>query len=72
MVVDRFAYDFEMIVLAKKRGFVIEQMPVRWEHEEGTTVGGLFGPNGFGQVLLDLAKTRVRLWSGTYKLKENV
>jgi dolichyl-phosphate beta-glucosyltransferase len=72
MVVDRFAYDFEMIVLAQKRGYVLEQMPVHWEHEEGTTVGGLFGPNGFGQVLIDLLKTRFRLWLGSYRLKENV
>lgn len=72
MVVDRFAYDFEMIVLAKKRGYVLEQMPVQWEHEEGTTVGGLFGPNGFGRVLWDLAGTRMRLWLDSYKLKENV
>jgi hypothetical protein len=33
-------------------------------------VGGLFGPNGFVQVLIDLFKTRLRLWGGKYKLKE--
>lgn len=68
MVVDRFAYDFEMIVLAKKLGFEIGQMPVRWLNEEGSTVGGLFGPNGFVQVLIDLFKTRWRLWTGRYGL----
>jgi len=71
MHVDRFAYDFELIVLAKKRGYKIVQMPVRWEHEEGTTVGGLFGPNGFVQVLIDLVKTRMRLWGGVYKLSDD-
>lgn len=70
MVVDRFAYDFEMIILAKKLGFRIDQMPVHWMNEEGSTVGGLFGPNGFLQVLLDLFKIRYRLFMGQYQLQD--
>lgn len=68
MVVDRFGFDFELIVLAKKLGFKIKQMPVRWLNEEGSTVN-LTGPNGYFQVLIDLWKTRVRLWTGKYNLK---
>ncbi len=68
MVVDRFGFDFELIVLAKKLGFNVVQLPVRWLNEEGSTVG-LTGPNGFIQVLIDLFKTRMRLWSGKYNLK---
>jgi len=70
MVVDRFGFDFELVILAKKLGFKIKQMPVRWLNEEGSTVGGLFGPNGFVQVLIDLFKTKWRLMMGKYKLKE--
>ena len=69
MVVDRFGFDFELIILAHKLGFRIEQMPVRWLNEEGSTVG-LTGPNGFIQVLIDLFKTRLRLWGGKYKIKD--
>jgi len=69
MVVDRFGFDFELIILAKKLGFKIKQMPVRWLNEEGSTVGGLFGPNGFVQVLIDLFKTKLRLLTGKYNLK---
>lgn len=69
MVVDRFGFDFELVVLAEKLGFKIKQLPVRWLNEEGTTVGGLLGKNGFLQVLLDLFKTRMRLWTGKYNLK---
>ncbi len=69
MVVDRFGFDFELIVLAKKMGFNIKQMPVRWLNEDGSTVG-LTGPNGFTQVLIDLFKTRMRLWGGKYNIKE--
>lgn len=69
MVVDRFGFDFELVVLAEKLGFKIKQLPVRWLNEEGTTVGGLLGKNGFLQVLLDLFKTRMRLWTGKYNIK---
>ncbi|PID52643.1 MAG: hypothetical protein CR972_01030 [Candidatus Moraniibacteriota bacterium] len=67
MVVDRFGFDFELIILAHKLGFNVRQMPVRWLNEEGSTVG-LTGPNGFIQVLVDLFKTRLRLWGGKYKI----
>jgi glycosyltransferase involved in cell wall biosynthesis len=70
MVVDRFGFDFELIVLAKKIGFNIVQMPVRWLNEDGSTVG-LTGPNGFIQVLIDLFKTRFRLWFGKYNIKND-
>jgi glycosyltransferase involved in cell wall biosynthesis len=70
MVVDRFGFDFELVVLAEKLGFKVKQLPVRWLNEEGTTVGGLLGKNGFLQVLVDLFKTRMRLWTGKYILKK--
>ena len=69
MVVDRFGFDFEAIILARKLGFKIKQMPVRWMNEEGTTVS-LTGPNGFIQVLIDLFKTKWRLMTGAYRIKE--
>ncbi len=70
MVVDRFGFDFELIILAKKLKFNIVQMPVRWLNEEGSTVG-LTGPNGFIQVLIDLFKTRFRLWRGKYNINSD-
>lgn len=69
MVVERFGFDFELIVLAEKLGFRVEQLPVRWLNEEGSTVN-LTGPNGFIQVLIDLLKTRWRLWTGAYRITE--
>ena len=68
MVVDRFGFDYELIILAHKLGFTVKQLPVRWLNEEGSTVGGLFGPNGFIQVLIDLFKTKWRLMIGAYKI----
>lgn len=69
MVVDRFGFDFELLVLAKEMNFSIAQMPVRWLNEEGSTVS-LFGPNGFIQVLKDLFKTKGRLLAGKYNLEK--
>jgi len=68
MVVDRFGFDFELIILAKKLGFNIKQMPVRWLNEEGSTVT-LTGPNGYFQVIIDLFKTKWRIMTGQYKIK---
>lgn len=69
MVVDRFGFDFELIILAHKLGFKVKQMPVRWLNEEGSTVS-LTGPNGFIQVLIDLFKTKGRLIAGKYNIKK--
>jgi dolichyl-phosphate beta-glucosyltransferase len=69
MVVDRFGFDFELIILAHKLGFKVKQMPVRWLNEEGSTVS-LTGPNGFIQVLIDLFKTKWRLMTGQYNIKK--
>lgn len=72
MVVDRFGFDYELIILAHKLGFRVKQLPIRWLNEEGSTVGGLFGPNGFVQVLIDLFKTKWRLVTGAYRIGEYV
>jgi dolichyl-phosphate beta-glucosyltransferase len=67
MVVDRFGFDFELIILAHKLGFNVKQMPVRWHHETGSSVT-FFGPNGFIRILIDLIKTKYRLIKGEYHL----
>jgi hypothetical protein len=71
MVVDRFGFDYELLVLAIKLGYKVKQMPVRWMNEEGSTVN-LFGPNGYIQVFVDLFKTKWRLLTGAYHIKEHV
>jgi dolichyl-phosphate beta-glucosyltransferase len=67
LVVDRFGFDFELIILAHKLGFKVKQMPVRWRNEKESSVT-LFGPNSFIQVLMDLMKTKSRLIKGKYNL----
>ena len=67
MAVDRFGFDFELIVLAHKLGFKVKQMPVRWRNHKDSTVT-IFGLNGFVQILMDLIKTKFRLIKGGYNL----
>ncbi len=69
MVVDRFGFDFELVKLSLALGYTVKKMPVRWMNEAGSTVS-LTGKNGFTQVLIDLAKTRWRLWTGFYRISE--
>lgn len=69
MKVDRFGFDFEIIALAFALGFKVKQMPVRWLNEEGSTVS-LTGPNGYIQVIIDLFKTKWRLLTGRYSIRE--
>lgn len=68
MVIERFGFDYELIILAIKLGYKVKQVPVRWMNEEGSTVT-LFGPNGYIQVFVDLFKTKWRLITGKYNLK---
>ena len=67
MTVDRFGFDFELIILALKLGYKVKQMPVRWRNQKNSTVT-LFGLNGFVQILMDLIKTKFRLIKGEYNL----
>ena len=69
MMVDRFGFDFEVIALTFSLGFGVKQMPVRWLNEEGSTVS-LTGPNGYIQVIIDLFKTKWRLVTGKYRIRE--
>jgi hypothetical protein len=67
MALDRFGFDFELIILALKLGFKVKQMPVRWRNQKDSTVTH-FGPNGFVKILMVLIKTKFRLIKGGYNL----
>ena len=38
MTIDRFGFDVEFLYVAKYHGLRLEEIPVRWDHCEGTTV----------------------------------
>jgi len=37
-LIDGFSFDVEMLFLARRLGFKIEEVPVRWLNAEGSTV----------------------------------
>ncbi len=56
--VDGFGFDIELLLLAKKHGFSVGQIPVEWYNAEGSK----FDPMTDGpRVLLDALKTRIKL-----------
>lgn len=56
--VDGFGFDIELLMLAKKHGFSVEQVPVEWYNSEDSKFDPLTdGP----RVLLDALKTRIKL-----------
>ncbi len=56
--VDGFGFDIEILMLAKKRGFSIQQIPVEWYNSDGSKFSALRdGP----KVFLDALKTRLKM-----------
>jgi len=61
--IERFGFDVEALFLARKLGFRIAEVPVRWNHVEGSKVGMLNGAQSF----LDLVKIRWYQLIGKYQ-----
>jgi len=56
--VDGFGFDIELLMLAKKLGYRVDQIPVEWYNAEGSKFDPLRdGP----RVLIDAAKVRFKL-----------
>jgi dolichyl-phosphate beta-glucosyltransferase len=47
---DRFGFDVEILFIAKKHGYRISEVPVRWNHVEGSKVGMLTGLHAFAEL----------------------
>jgi glycosyltransferase involved in cell wall biosynthesis len=61
--IHRFGFDVEALFLARKLGARIAEIPVRWNHVEGSKVGMLNGAQSF----LDLIKIRWYQLTGKYR-----
>jgi glycosyltransferase involved in cell wall biosynthesis len=60
---ERFGFDVEILYVARKHGFQIAEIPVRWNHAEGSKVGMMTGLQAFGE----LAQVRWNDVRGLYK-----
>ncbi len=61
-LVERFGFDVEVLFLAKKFGFRVEEVAVRWDHVEGTKVSTWAGADAF----LDGWRVRRNDWAHKY------
>ena len=61
-LIERFGFDVEILFLAKKLGFRVIEVPVRWDHVEGTKVSTMAGADAF----LDGWRVRRNDWAGKY------
>lgn len=62
--IERFGFDVEVLFIARKLGFNIVEVPVRWSHSEGTKVSML---RDSLNMFLDLARIRRFQWKGLYR-----
>lgn len=60
---ERFGFDVEILYIAKMLGYRTAEIPVRWNHAEGSKVSMLTGLHAFGE----LSQIRVNSLRGLYK-----
>jgi dolichyl-phosphate beta-glucosyltransferase len=54
---DGFSFDFEALMIARDLGYRIDEVPIRWRHQEGSKVNVV--RDGL-RMLRDLVKLRVK------------
>ena len=59
---ERFGFDVEILFIARKLGFTAVEVPVRWNHAEGSKVGMFTGLHAF----IELAQVRWNSLRGRY------
>jgi len=59
--INRFAYDVEILTMAKERGCRIVEVPVKWINSPASKVNPIFDSM---QMLFDLIKIRMRMGKG--------
>jgi len=62
--IERFGFDVEVLYLARKLGFKTVEVPVRWNHAEGTRVSML---RDSLDMFLDLLRVRWNWYRGVYR-----
>ncbi len=60
--IDRFAFDPEILVVAKKSGFKIKEVPIYWKNDMQSTVKG----SSMVKMAIDLLKIRLNMIKGIY------
>ena len=48
---ERFGFDVEVLFIARKFGYRISEVPVQWDHAEGSKVGMFTGLHAFAELI---------------------
>jgi dolichyl-phosphate beta-glucosyltransferase len=64
LTISGWAFDVEVLAIARSRGYKIAEMPVRWVNDAQSKVTW----RAYLQVLKDVVKIRFNLWKGKYKV----
>ena len=65
--IDRWGFDIEVLALARKLGFTVKEVPIRWIHMAGSKVKA----DIYYKTLAELAKIRWWLWTNSYGIRRN-
>jgi dolichyl-phosphate beta-glucosyltransferase len=60
--IDGFGFDVEILAIARRLGYRIEEVPVRWKNDDDTRVSLMQGAAAF----LDPFRVRLGIWRGRY------
>jgi glycosyltransferase involved in cell wall biosynthesis len=61
--IDGFGFDVEVLYLARRLGFGIRVVPLRWEHKENSRVAPV---RDTLTMLTDVLRVRLNAWRGVY------
>lgn len=67
MKIERWGFDIEMLVLAKKLKLKIKEVPVLWKNDEGSKVS----LSGYFQTFKELFQIRWNMIAGKYRKKQS-
>jgi dolichyl-phosphate beta-glucosyltransferase len=61
--IDGFGFDVEILYLARRLGYAIRVVPLRWEHKQNSRVAPLVDTL---RMLWDVLHVRLNSWRGVY------
>jgi len=62
LTIDRWAFDVELLAVARRRGCKIAKCPIRWVNDIHSKVT----PRAYFEALNDVVKVRLNVWKGRY------
>ena len=60
-----FGFDVEVLVIARRRGYRVFEVPINWYYDPGTSVNLSRDPF---RMLLEVLRVRLNAWQGKYNV----